>query len=76
MARFADQPIGKHGASVNGEDGVPSVYAEMGVPSLQDQAACGGWLPHAQPLQGPPPDLRTMGTRGGSTPASDYDKKK
>lgn len=70
-----DQPIGNHDATVNGEDGVPSVYAAMGVPTLQDQADAGGWLPHSHPIHAEPPDLATMGSRGNYKPVADKDDK-
>ncbi len=65
------QGEGQHGAGPNSEGTVPSIYAAMGVPSLQDQADLGGWLPHGMPVNGDAPSLMTMGTRGSFSPAPD-----
>lgn len=70
-----DQPVAKHDAAPNAEAGVPSVYAAMKVPTLQDQADHGGWLPHAKPVHGDDPSLQTIGTRGSFIQAPDDDTK-
>lgn len=75
MESRLDQPTGNHGASANRDDGMPSVYAAMKVPTLQDQAEHGGWLPHGKPINGDAPSLATMGTRGSFTAATDDDTK-
>lgn len=55
--------VGRHSAEPNSEGSVPTEYMIHGVPTLQDQADNGGWLPHAQPIHTDPPKLQTMGTR-------------
>lgn len=39
-----------------------SKYVDGHIQTLADQAANGGWLPHAGPLFGDTPQLQTMGS--------------
>jgi hypothetical protein len=77
MPSTSPQRVGDHAAARLDEvPTFPSKYAASGVPTLQDQADNGGWLPHGMPVNGDTPDLMPMGTRGSFKPTPDNEDTK